>query len=57
MVWLSFPFCGNEGEAIYPNEDPRDAWNNQAGLSKTEAKRQYITTLIEVCGPLLVFLA
>jgi len=56
MVWLSFPFCGNEGEAIYANEDPRDAWNNQAGLSKT-AKRQYITTLIEVCGPLLVFLA
>lgn len=25
-----------------------DAWHAQAGLSKTEAKRRYITTLIEV---------
>ena len=25
----------------------RDAWNNHHGLSKTEAKRQYISTLIE----------
>lgn len=30
----------------------RDAWKNQSGLSKTEAKRRYIATLIEVCGPL-----
>lgn len=29
----------------------RDAWNAQSGLSKTEAKRLYIATLIEVCGP------
>lgn len=26
---------------------PRDAWNLQKGLSKTEAKRRYITLLLE----------
>lgn len=25
----------------------RDSWHAQKGLSRTEAKRQYITTLIE----------
>ncbi|CAZ82979.1 unnamed protein product [Tuber melanosporum] len=35
---------GNESKA---ERDKWDAWNSQAGLSKTEAKRQYITTLIE----------
>lgn len=33
----------------------RDAWNAQSGLPKTEAKRRYIATLIEVCGPFFLF--
>lgn len=33
----------------------RDAWNAQSGLPKTEAKRRYIATLIEVCGPFFFF--
>lgn len=40
-------------EAERAEVDKWDAWNAQKGMSRTEAKQQYITTLIEVCGPFL----
>jgi acyl-CoA-binding protein len=48
---------------IAPDENLRaeiekwDAWYAQRGISKTEAKRRYISTLIEVCGAFLAICA
>ncbi|KAI9813904.1 MAG: hypothetical protein M1832_006051 [Thelocarpon impressellum] len=42
--WYGFDALRIGGE---PVDEDRDAWNRQNGLSKTEAKRRYIHTLIE----------
>ncbi|KAI9673313.1 MAG: hypothetical protein M1829_004079 [Trizodia sp. TS-e1964] len=36
-----------EDERTYAEREKWDAWNEQKGMSKTDAKRQYITTLID----------
>ncbi|KAI9792752.1 MAG: hypothetical protein M1835_007663 [Candelina submexicana] len=38
---------GGEGEEIQAERSRWDAWHQQKGLSRTEAKRRYISTLIE----------
>jgi len=36
-----------DGDEIRAEQDKWDAWNQQKGLSRTEAKRRYISTLID----------
>lgn len=39
---------GLKGEDLQRERDKWDAWNSQRGLGRTEAKRRYIETLIEI---------
>lgn len=36
-----------DGDEIRADQDKWDAWDRQKGLSRTEAKRRYIETLIQ----------
>lgn len=48
VSWRIAPFMSLSSNAYMAEPNiPRDAWKQQNGLSRTEAKRRYITTLID----------